>query len=279
MRISIVLIYSLWFCFIFERANSQDQEIGALYQDEIKIQELFEFSTNSKEDREKDEINNDIAEKFTDVLKLKGSFDYPFDSLKQVGKITSSDNHLRVYTWNVPYNDGTNKYFGFIQFIPEKEKQPLLFRLIDKSDEIKDPEYQELSKNNWFGALYYSIVTVKSQDTKYYTLLGFDFNDLFSSKKIIDVLYFNDANEPVFGKPIFQLDKKLMDRVIFEYAAQAAMSLKYNKDKDMIVFDHLSPSKPSFAGKFQYYGPDMSYDGLKFENGIWVLKKDLDMRN
>jgi len=47
----------------------------------------------------------------------------------------------------------------------------------------------------------------------------------------------------------------------------------------MIVFDHLSPSRPEFKDMHQYYGPDFSYDGLRFESGQWVLVKDLDLRN
>jgi hypothetical protein len=48
---------------------------------------------------------------------------------------------------------------------------------------------------------------------------------------------------------------------------------------NMIIFDHLSPSKPSYAGNYQYYGPDFSYDGLKFEQGIWELVENVDIRN
>ena len=45
------------------------------------------------------------------------------------------------------------------------------------------------------------------------------------------------------------------------------MMLRYDDKLKMIVFDHLSPSKPSYEGKYQYYGPDFSYDGLIFEKG------------
>ena len=39
-----------------------------------------------------------------------------------------------------------------------------------------------LSENSWFGALYYKIIPVVKNKT-YYTLLGWDGNDMFSNKK------------------------------------------------------------------------------------------------
>jgi len=41
---------------------------------------------------------------------------------------------------------------------------------------------------------------------------------------------------------------------------------------NMIIFDHLSPSKPSYTGNYQFYGPDFSYDGLEvlMDIGTWL---------
>ena len=49
-------------------------------------------------------------------------------------------------------------------------------------------------------------------------------------------------------------------------------------DKDMIVFDHLSPSREDLEGQYQFYGPDFSYDGLRWKDCGWVLIEDLDLR-
>ena len=57
------------------------------------------------------------------------------------------------------------------------------------------------------------------------------------------------------------------------------MSVKWNERMKMIVFDHLSPSQPSLAGNYEYYGPDFSYDGFRFEKDAWVLVEQIDMRN
>ncbi|MFO7659144.1 MAG: hypothetical protein R6W78_18950 [Bacteroidales bacterium] len=246
---------------------------------ENKIAVLFDYLYKSGNDQEKDLINNDILESFENLLSLKESFQYPFDSLKRMGRLISADKKLRVYTWNIAYNDRSNRYFGFLHYSPGKTLDPIVFRLTDKSDMIENPQNSELTADNWYGVLYYEVVEVKAQQYKYYTLLGFDFNNYLSSKKIIDILYFTDTNQPVFGKPVFHIDNKAVNRIVFEYSSRVSMNLRYHKDIDMIVFDHLSPSKPSYTGKFEFYGPDMSYDALKFEKGFWILQKDIDIRN
>ena len=246
---------------------------------QIAIQELFSKIPVIHDDQEKIKINDKITTQFELALREDNSFDFPFDSLHNMGKILSPDNQLRIYTWNIPFADGTQLYTGFIQYYSKTDKQYKVIKLTDKSDQITNPENQILSPQNWYGALYYQIVPEKSNGTTYYTILGFDFNNLFTSKKIIDVFYFEDDVIPRFGKPIFNYENKLLCRVIFEFSARAIMSLNYNENKKMIVFDHLSPSQPSYQGNYQFYGPDFSYDGLKFDDGKWNLQKDIDIRN
>jgi hypothetical protein len=109
--------------------------------------------------------------------------------------------------------------------------------------------------------------------------LGSDLNDLFSKKKLIEIVHFDSNDQPVFGAFMFKNKEKNIARVIFEYSAQANMGLMYDEKKGMIVYDHLSPFRPSLKGKYQFYGPDFSYDGLKFEDGIWNTYHDIDVRN
>jgi hypothetical protein len=260
-------------------ASAQDNELAELTELENHLSELFQFMSDASSDKDKDLINNDITIGFEEALKIPGSFNYAFDSLKYIGKILSSDKRLRIYTWNIPYHDGTHQYVGYLQYIPEKTNEPEIFKLTDKSEEISNTTQAVLDNNNWYGALYYDIILCTDKKNRYYTLLGFDFNDIFSSKKVIDVLYFDEDNKPVFGKPLFEHDGKLTTRIIFEFSARVSMTLKYHKEKEIIVYDHLSPSRPSLTGKYQFYGPDMSYDGLKFEDGIWKVQENIDIRN
>lgn len=247
------------------------------YEDSLYL--LFKKTAQSKDDKIKETINLEISNILEKALSLGASFDYGFDSLKHVGKIYSPDKKVRVFTWNLPYNDGTHRYYGFIQSRKSKNDPVELFKLVDKSEEIMEPEREILYPDKWFGSLYYEVIDYKYKGVIYYILLGFDFNDFFSSKKIIDVFYLNEENNPVFGKPVFESGRKLLTRIIFEFSARVSMTLKYNSEKELIVYDHLSPSRPSLEGKFQFYGPDFSYDAMKFEEGIWKVMTDVDVRN
>jgi hypothetical protein len=276
VRISLVVCVCLN---LIPFVSAQENEYSELTELEKHLSELFQFMSDASNDKDKNLINNDITISFEEALKIPGSFNYPFDSLKYIGKILSSDKRLRIYTWNIPYHDGTHQYTGYLQYIPEKTKEPEIFQLTDKSEEISIPTQAVLDNHHWYGALYYDIILCTDKKNRYYTLLGFDFNDIFSSKKVIDVLYFNEDNKPVFGKPLFEHDGNLATRIIFEFSARVSMTLKYHKEKEIIVYDHLSPSRPSLTGKFQFYGPDMSYDGLKFEDGIWKVQENIDIHN
>jgi len=238
----------------------------------------FSLIIEAKNDFEKEDINNKILTEFRNILSLDESFTYEFTTLKNIGVINSSDNKLRIITWNLPYNDGTHRYFGFIQFQKTKKKI-LTFELNDQSNKIENPETKILNHNNWYGALYYKIIENKYKGSTYYTLLGADLNNLFTHKKIVEILYFSDKNLPIFGKPVFKNQKSNIMRVIFEFNAQSNMTLTYDENMQMIVYDHLSPSRPSLKGQFEFYGPDFSYDGLKFERGIWNTYQEIDVRN
>jgi hypothetical protein len=154
----------------------------------------------------------------------------------------------------------------------------LLYPLIDKSDEIGDVANQNLSNENWFGATYYQIIDSKSTIGHLYVLLGWDGNTIYTSKKIIESLFFTESGRPKFGKTAFITDRTKVKRVIFEYSRMASMMLDYDKNLKMIVMDHLSPSKPMYMGNFQFYGPDLSYDAFKFEDGFWVYYPTIDYK-
>jgi hypothetical protein len=264
----------LWFNLIPCRGYTSDNI--TLSSAEMQIDSLFAIMRNSSNDEEKLQLCTRIENIMEPALALKGSFEYAFDSLKNMGKVTSSDGMLRIYTWNLPFANGTNKYYGFLQYRNDKNTS-LVFRLTDAGDEIDQPEEAVLTPDNWYGALIYEIVVKKYQGDVYYTLLGSDPHDLFVARKIIDVVYFTDENKPLFGKPIFFIQNRLINRMVFEYSAKVQMSLRWNNNMNMIIYDHLSPSKPLYTGNHQFYGPDFSYDGLKFANGRWVVMADIDI--
>ncbi|MBL4623749.1 MAG: hypothetical protein JKY42_01190 [Flavobacteriales bacterium] len=175
-------------------------------------------------------------------------------------------------------NDRTHRYFCLLQVHAKGSKDYALYELIDKSDEITRPLNRQLDHTNWYGALYSEIIVVKKKGKTYYTLLGWDGNNEFTTKKIIEVLYFTSANNPKFGAQLFKLSKGSPRRIIFEYSEEATMSLKWEEKRKQIVFDHLSPSEEDLIGVRQYYVPDMSFDALELQKGTWVYIHDVDIR-
>jgi hypothetical protein len=143
------------------------------------------------------------------------------------------------------------------------------------------PELQELSSDQWFGALYYRIIPAKTdkEGERFYTLLGVDLNKLETKKKVIEILSLGKNGTTVqFGAPIIEWNGRIKHRLIFEFSSEETMYLEYNKAKDRIEMDHLAPPMPYMFGQYEYYGPDRRYDGLKFSGKHWKHQKNISIK-
>jgi len=209
-------------------------------------------------------------------LTLQGeeSFSYPFDLLENMGKVGSSDQKLRIFSWNCILDNGEYRYFTLLQ-----RKQGRKIHCVELKHNVDVPERMEtkLNATQWLGALYYQIVPFENKNETLYLLLGWDGNKGRTSKKVIETLGFSKTGEVVLGLPLINWRGKRLTRVIFEYSKQAQMSLKYHKRAKVVVFDHLSPSEARYTNQFEYYGPDFSYDGLQIKNGMWQLIEEFDL--
>ena len=162
----------------------------------------------------------------------------------------------------------------------KKYKRYEVIELIDNSENIRNAEQQELDAKNWYGGLYYKIAYVKKSGKQYYTLLAWDGNDNYSTKKIMDVMYFSGRNKIKFGLPIFKKNKKeSLKRVILEYDAKTSVSVKYDKKEKRIIFNHLVPSRKDLKGLKEYYIPEGTFNAYKYKKGKWWLDQDIDIRN
>ena len=228
---------------------------------------------------------NDNSKKFSAGLKLALAKDakaeFVFDSLKKYRvMLESPDKQVRIFTWDVQADDGTHTFYGFIHAYNRKSKKFEVYELKDKSEGMRDPENALLDNSKWFGAYYYQIAEIKYKKKKKYVLLGWDGNNRMSNKRLIDVLYFDSKGFPKFGDGIFPKENgKIVKRDIFEYKAGVFMSLRYDEEKKVIIFDHLSPSDPNLEGQYEFYGPDFSYDMLEFKDGKWQYVKNVDAKN
>jgi hypothetical protein len=206
-------------------------------------------------------------------LENPASFNYPLDSIKNIGKIKSPDDQFRLISWNVLINKNSFKNFCLVQLNPEKEEKCNVIILTDNSN-IDSVGNKTLKAEQWYGALYYKIIPTKISGENYYILLGLDSNSPYISKKVIDVLILQD-NSLSIGAPIFNIAGKLKSRMVFSYSARQSMMLNYDENLKTIVFDHLSPSEPRYTGQFEYYGPDFSFDGFQYNKKDWLFTEDV----
>ena len=260
------------------------QSIYSFTKENIQITEINDFFTqitNAKSDKEKEEINEQLITYLINFLQKAQSFDVNYDSVTKLSVLKSDDKKLNVYTWNLYYSDASFKYFGFLQY--KTKDKILVYTLSDKKynydDDLEAGISRKFNSNmEWYGAIYYELITKKYNSKTYYTLIGWDGADLFINRKVVEVLEFNRYNLPIFGNKKFKTSDGILDRLVFEFAERAVMILRYNAKQDMIIMDHLSPSEERFRGNPVYYGPDYTYNGLVFENGKWILKPEIDYK-
>ena len=122
--------------------------------------------------------------------------------------------------------------------------------------------------------MYYRIVEKEFNGKKYYTLFGYDENDDRTTKKWLDVMWFDENEKPVFGKQgAFSfaqdsLPKPASNRFLLEYKKDGRARVQYDEEMDMIIFDHLV-SETSEPGKKYTLIPDGDYEGFKWQYGQW----------
>ena len=209
---------------------------------------------------------------FVRALKTNNSFYYPFDSLQTISKLSPPDSSFRIFTWQLVINDNIIRQHGAIQ-IKTSDGSLKLYPLIDKSDVTINLTDTMSNNKGWIGAVYYRIIQTKNSNHNYYTLIGYDENNIRSDRKIIEVLNFiND--EPEFGGRYFSFENDTLkrpttSRYIMEYKKAAGARLNYDESLDMIVFEHLESESNEPKKKWTLI-PDGDYEGFKWTNGKWV---------
>ncbi|MCY7291982.1 MAG: hypothetical protein LH615_07340 [Ferruginibacter sp.] len=214
---------------------------------------------------------------FVRALRTKNSFYHPFDSIINISKLYAPDSSFKIFTWQLMINENTIRQHGAIQ-MKTADGSFKVFPLIDKSDVIINQTDTIADNKGWMGAVYYKIIQKEYKERTYYTLLGFDENNIKSDKKIMDVLEFVNG-QPVFGNKIFVIEnsnnyQKEMARYILEYKKEAAARLTFDRDLDAVVFDELT-SETNTPNKKWTLVPDGEYQGFLWKNGKWVLTTNL----
>lgn len=283
--IMLCLFVYLYSCFGSARAGSTRNDstlIFKAYEDTLKVLQYGKISEDSS-DAQKLKANGRFTHIFQKALELSGSFNYPFDSLKTVGIITSPDRQFRIITWDVPEKNGTFLYFGFVQSLNHVSMRYTIYKLQDRSAEISVPREAVYTPEKWLGMLYYKLIPEKYENRTIYMLLAWQGYSGIITRKIIDAVSFNEKGEPSFGMSIFTKPppgyRGALKRLIFQYSANAYMSLTYNSKKNMIIFDHLAPVEEQLKGQYEYYAPNFTVDCITYKNSSWQYVADIDARN
>jgi len=259
---------------LFTNLFAQQQFYGM----EQELEKQFSRLRERISKQQKLEINDSIVKSIEVYIKSDKIFRHRFETLKFLGQITSPDSLVKIVTWNLILDDGTNYYHCYLVHRNSKSESCSVIKL--GATHTGKPINTDItySASDWYGALYYDIRPFLFHDDTYYAVLGIDYGNSLTTRKIIDVIMFSPGGGIMLGLPCFNNGSVISNRVVFEYAASAVMSLKFESDKS-IVFDHLSPFTPEMKGNFQFYGPDFSFDSYDYEKGYWMMKSDIDIRN
>jgi hypothetical protein len=272
----LILIYSLCTSLLPGAICAQSisgADISALKNREDSLKDLSVKIVMGREAADRFRSDSAFTRILVRALKTPFSFHYPFDSIQTISKLYSPDSNFRIFTWQVVRDESVHRRHGAIQ-INTADGTLKLFPLIDRSFLIQSP-YDTVTNNEWWiGSIYYKIIKKEYEGKNYYSLLGYDENTMRSTKKRIEVLSFNDKNQPVFGGPFFSFDedtvrRPMQSRFWIEFKKDGNARMQYDEELDMIIFDHLISESNEPAKKYTYI-PDGDYEGFKWKDGRWV---------
>ncbi len=251
--------------------NAASRELLAEKEDSLRI--LADSMINALSPADRFRADSSFVRGLVRALQVPHSIDYPFRSVATVSQLYPKDSSFRIFTWQLKKDEYVYHQKGAIQ-VRTTDGRLKLFPLFDASMFTTDPNDSVRSRNNWIGAIYYTIIQKEHNGKSYYTLLGFDDFSIASNKKWMEVLTFNANGEPVFGGPLISYaadstGRKIKPRFSIEYKKEANTVFNYNPEMDMIIFDHLI-SETNEPDRKETYIPDGDYEGFKWENGRWV---------
>ena len=168
----------------------------------------------------------------------------------------SDDAGIELFSWAVPLREGQAFYN--------------LFR-------FKNPERSYLIKalpGDRMAWLFYDFVPFEHQKQGYVLLLGWS-KTRNTNRKAVWVACFHPDGTVTYNHPLLRKGESRSASLTFEYALDASMLLKQDKNGKRILFDHLAPTDPKYEGYFMFYGPDASCDALVLKKEEWWYEENL----
>lgn len=217
------------------------------------------------------EMKAEMVEKLKDLFTeyvfkdtLFTAYDFEFISSQ-----VSLDRKVRIFSGVYALEKGVYDYYFFYQYNGDEYLCGSFTRSV--GTEFNDPDLVDLNEQEWFGAVYYQLQDFKfSKKVQLYLLFGLSLHKGAEYRKIIEPVYFEDGVIK-FGYPVFKMQdqKKEMSRYIIQYSWDSSPTLRYDKELDLIVFDHLVPAPSMYEAGLMTMVPDGTYEAFEWKNNLW----------
>ncbi len=265
----ILFILFIYSSILFSQDNNFENK-------KIELNKLAQIILTGESDSIRIATNQNFKHTLLTVLNTKKSYKYDFGDIMHVSILQPKNKKFKLFTWFLPYNNGTYEYFGIIQKCKKNGKKCSIYEL-ETTTKLEQKNLNEiLNTTDWYGCIYYDIIPIKIEGKTYYTLLGWDGHNRHTTKKIIDVLSIPKKKNPFLGANIFNNKQK---RIMIEYSSKYSVSLRYDKKLEYIVFDHVAPIDGISINNFDIYAPNLSYDIFKKTDFGWKLETDIYLNN
>jgi len=264
----------IWVLFISINSNIKGQSFYSYDSTGIQLQKLASRIQEDTLLRNRLNADSIFTRSLVQTLKSPYSFKYTFDSLTAIKHIVSPDGRFKFFSWQVDLGDGTYRQRGAMQF-PSNEGQLKLLPFFDNSDFVQNNTLGVFDRKKWIGAIYYDIIPMQYNDQTIYTFLGFDENNTSVSKKIIEVVRF-DNDEPILGGDFFKFIPDptypigTIDRFIYSFKKGSNAIIKYDKLQNRIMISELA-STDNDLKKQETLVPSGNFKYFAWVNNKWEL--------
>lgn len=263
--------------------SKADTDTSAFQPVLIRLKLLGDSVLRGKSDQVRNNANTEFSSLVDSILSTEAGCQLSFKNLECLSVTGSDDGKVKLISWMLILREELPSYsfYGYLLHRKQDKAPFTVFRLnATPSGSKEEMENLRYIAPEWHGCIYYAVIHQRYKKNDHYLLLGWAPLSSSITRKIAEPLRLQDTKIQL-GAPVIRAGGKAKHRLVFDYNARASMTLRYDERMKMLVMDHLSPSdpRPEARGMYNLYGPDFSYDGLKFEKGHWNFFRDIDVRN
>ena len=254
------------------------QQLDSLALVEDSLSASFNGIMSAMDDASRKQADEQLEAQVSRACHLPGFMDYPFTKLDHVAKVYSSDNLVRIFSWDVPFQDGSYKYHLFILHRKDVHAKPQISHWIQTSSLDDDGLlHRAITTGNWYGALYYSIIPLEQNNTKQYLLLGWDGANEKVNRKVMDVLSFKHK-VPQMGTPIFITNGKPQFRVVLTYMNDVSEKMDWYPDQKAVIYPQLETVKEGMQNDPEFLAPGASFNGYFLEGKKLIYRESINFK-